>query len=165
MTSLVCPKCHAPHRTGFTRCHACDVELVDAALVTAAAAGAPRDALVGKKLVAAVTGPLQLCREIERALLEAGIACQVGAENEEGESLSAGTLKVSVLVAEDDLQRVSAVLGARFSDALAREGVGGMQTAPIDLAAETVTCPACGHVGPLVEGSCADCGLFLGAPA
>mgnify|MGYP000396718311 CR=1 FL=1 len=28
----------------------------------------------------------------------------------------------------------------------------------------TITCPACGHTGALVNGECADCGLFLGEP-
>jgi hypothetical protein len=84
-------------------------------------------------------------------------------ENEEGEALSAGTLKIGVVVAEDDVARVGVVMKSRFEALIRKEGVGAFKTEAIDVGAAEVECPACGHKGPLKNGECADCGLFLGA--
>lgn len=166
MAGLVCPGCGASFRSGFTRCSSCELDLVDA---SAAAAhkqklDSPRQALADVPTVAVLHAGLAACREIERALLEDGILCYVEAAAEEGEALAPGAMKVGVMVAESDLPRVGDLLKRRFEDLIAREGVGSFQSVAIDLAAAEVECPACGHKGPLAEGACADCGLFLGAP-
>jgi hypothetical protein len=164
-TGLVCPKCGGAFRAGFTRCVPCKVELVDRAAFEAGliARDDPRQALAGKKTVTVVQASLPACREIERALLDAGIPAMVRTENEEGEALSAGTLKIGVVVAEDDLARVGVVMKARFEALIRAEGVGSFKTEAIDISAAEVECPACGHTGALKDGECADCGLFLGA--
>lgn len=166
MSGLVCPQCGSSYRAGFTRCHSCKVDLVDPAVGAARAAAAvdPRVYLRDKKTSAIVQAGLDACREIERALLEAGVPCTVAADAEEGEPLAPGALKVGVLVADDDLARAGAVLKSRFEGLIAREGIGSFKTEAIDLAAAEIECPACGHKGPLKDGACADCDLFLGAP-
>lgn len=166
MSGLICPQCGAGYRAGFTVCHTCKVDLVDEALNTAqrAARGKPRDLLAGRPTTTIVQAGLPACREIERALLEAGITCFLDANAEEGEALAPGVLKVGVVVAEDDVPRVGALLKARFEGLIAKEGVGSFNTEAIDLTAAEVACPACGHTGALKNGECADCGLFLGAP-
>ena len=164
-TGLVCPKCGGAFRVGFTRCAACKVDLVDPAAFQAglAARDDPRRALAGKKTVTVVQASLAACREIERALLDAGIPTMLKTENEEGEALSAGTLKIGVVVAEDDVARVGVVMKSRFEALIRKEGVGAFKTEAIDVGAAEVECPACGHRGALKNGECADCGLFLGA--
>jgi hypothetical protein len=163
---LLCPSCGASYRQGFTECHSCHVALVDAATYAAnhAARGDPRAELADKKLVPIVHAGLSACREIERALLEQGVPCFLDASADEGDLGAPGALKVGVLIAEDDLARAGAVLRARFEGLVAQEGIGSFKTEAIDLSADEVECPACGHKGALKDGECADCGLFLGAP-
>ncbi len=167
MAGLVCPTCGGRFRAGFVRCGSCKVDLVDEAVVEAALAARddPRKALAGRKVVAAIHASLSACREIEAALLEAGIPCVLSADAEEGEPLAAGAMKIGVMVAEDDLAGVSAVMKARFEALIAKEGVGQFRTDAIDVTAAEVTCPACGFTGALTNGECADCGLFLGEPS
>ena len=163
---LICPRCGGSFRAGFTRCAGCKVDLIDRAAYDAgvAAIDDPRQALIGKKTVAAIHASLQACREVERALLDAGIPCMLGTDIEEGEALAAGPMKIGVMVAEDDLARVTEVMKQRFEVLVAQEGVGAFRTEAIDVAADEVQCPACGHHGPLSNGECSDCGLFLGVP-
>jgi hypothetical protein len=166
MSGLVCPSCGGRFRAGFVRCASCKVDLVDEAVVNAALAARddPHKALAGRKVVAAIHASLSACREVEAALLDAGVPCMLGTDTEDGEPLAAGAMKIGVMVAEDDLARVSAVMKARFEALVAQEGIGQFRTDAIDVTAAEVTCPACGHTGALVNGECADCGLFLGEP-
>jgi hypothetical protein len=166
MSGLVCPGCSGTFRAGFVRCSSCELELVDPSVVEdmKRKLDSPRAALEGVPRVAVVHAGIAACREIERAILDAGIPCFVEADAGEGEGLSPGALKVGVVVAESDLARVGELLRRRFEDLVAREGVGSFSAAAIDLSADEVECPACGHRGALAEGACGDCGLFLGAP-
>jgi len=166
MSGLVCPKCGDTFRPGFTRCATCKVELVDKATYAAgvAAMDAPQRALAGKKTVAVVHASLQACREIEGALLDAGIPCILQTDTEDGDVLAPGAMKIGVVVAEDDVPRVTQLMKSRFEALIKREGVGTFRTEAIDVGAAEVECPACGHKGPLKNGECADCGLFLGEP-
>ncbi len=163
MSGLVCPSCEGRFRAGFTRCAGCKVDLVDEDAFKAVAAGSdkPRQQLEGKKVVAVIHSSIAACREVERALLAAGIACYVGSEADESEAIAT---KIGVFVAEDDLARVGVVMKKRFEASIAAEGVGMFKTEAIDVGAAEVECPACGHKGALTKGECADCGLFLGDP-
>jgi hypothetical protein len=164
---LVCPKCGSTFRAGFTRCHTCKIDLVDAAVYATAQAarGDPKKLLADKTVMAIVHAGLPACREIERALLDAGVPCYIDAAAEEGEPLAPGALKVGVFIAEDDLARAGAVMKSRFESLIAKEGVGSFKTDAIDLTLAEVECPACTFKGALKDGACADCGLFLGAPS
>lgn len=166
MTAMVCRGCGGTFRPGFTRCASCNMDLVDPAELQARRpkVDAPRAALAGVPCVTVLHAGLAACREIEGALLAEGIPCFVEASAEEGEVLAPGAMKVGVVVAEADLPRVAELLRKRFEDLVAREGVGSFASKVVDLSAAEVECPACGHKGPLREGACGDCGLFLGAP-
>ena len=163
---LVCPRCASTFRAGFVRCHSCSVDLVDPEWYAAqqAARGDPKKMLATRVTVAVVHAGLSACREIEQALLEADIPCFIDAAAEEGAPLAAGALKVGVFIDADDMQRAGAVMRMRFEALVAQEGVGSFKTDPIDLTLDEVECPACTFKGPLKEGACADCGLFLGEP-
>lgn len=167
MAGLVCPQCASVYRAGFTRCAECNVDLVSAASVAEIKRkiDSPRAALEGVPKVAVIHAGIAACREIERALLDDGIPCYVEADADEGEPLSVGgAMKVGVIVAESDVPKVGELLKRRFEDLVKKEGVGSFNVAAIDLSAAEIECPACGHKGPLAEGACGDCGLFLGAP-
>ena len=168
MSTLVCPSCAGEFRAGFIVCQGCDAALIPKELYLDQKRHLddPRLALAGRATTHVVEAGLSTCREIEAALLAAGIPAYVDAASEDGEPLSPGAMKVGVVVAEEDLPRVAGLMRARFEGLLRSEGVGmGIFHAdPIDLSLAEITCPACGHVGALSEGTCADCGLFLGAP-
>ncbi len=165
-SGLMCPRCGGVFRAGFERCANCKVDLVDRATYEAgvAAMDDPLKALAGKKTVPVVHASLSACREIERALLDKGIACALVTDAEDGDMLAAGAMKIGVIVAEEDLPRVAELMKARFESLIHKEGVGTFKTDAIDVTADEVECPACGHKGPLKAGECADCGLFLGEP-
>jgi hypothetical protein len=160
MTGLVCPACGARFRAGFERCASCKVDLVDPSRVVVEVHS--EGGLAGKKTVALTSASLTACREVERALNKAKIPCAVVAEDPDG-VLAAGALKVSVVIAEDDLARANALMLGQFEAMLKREGVGSFNTEAVNVDAGAVTCPACGHSGALKNGECSDCGLFLGA--
>lgn len=166
MAGLVCPGCGGDFRPGFTRCATCNLELVDEQVVAdlKKKIDSPRAALEGVPKVAVVHAGIAACREIEAALLESGVPCYVEADTEEGEAMVVGAVKVGVIVAESDLPRVGDIMKRRFEDLVKKEGVGSFNVTAIDLSAAEVECPACGHKGPLVDGACGDCELFLGAP-
>jgi hypothetical protein len=122
-------------------------------------------ALEGAELVPCVEGSLASARELVTACLEAEIPAAVGAPR----SCKSGgcSPKAQVLVRPEDAERVSALLRARWLEALEQEGL-----APIVPASPTGAggagseegeppCPACGTAAPLVAGACSDCGLQL----
>jgi hypothetical protein len=167
VSGLVCPSCGGQYRTGYTRCGTCDVDLVDEKTYAdlQAARDNPRAALANVPTIPVVHAGIAACREIERAILEAGVPCYVDAINDDDQPLSTGgAMKVGVIIAEADLAKVGEIMRKRFSELIEKEGVGSFNSTAIDLAADEIECPACGHKGPLVDGACGDCGLFLGAP-
>jgi hypothetical protein len=66
-----------------------------------------------------------------------------------------------VMVREEDVPRIASLQRKRWEEALAREGLVPVAAAGPAGEAEEPPCPACGTVGPLVEGACGDCGLQL----
>jgi hypothetical protein len=164
---VICPRCGSEYRKGFTRCGSCDVDLVDenAAEAARARAGDPREKLAGVPTVVIPQASLAAAKELERNVKEAGIVCYVtAAQEEEGAIGSAAAVMYGVALAEADVDRARAHMRGRFEAALVKEGFGALQTEAIEIVeGGDVTCPACGHTGPLVENACGDCGLFLGA--
>lgn len=163
---LICPSCRSEYVSGITRCNGCDTDLVPPdELEGHELASSPRDALKDVPTVSIAGSTVASCREVERMLLSAGILAYVDASHEEGAPLSAGTVQYVVVIAREDAERAAKVLEGRFLDLVEKEGTGALVTEAVDLEADEVTCPACGHTGPLDdEGACADCGLGLGVP-
>ena len=125
---------------------------------------APREALKDVPTVSIVGSAIPVCREIERALLDAGVLAYID-NLDECSPISGCGAQYAVIVAREDAQRAGEILEGRFRDLVEREGTGALVTEAVDLEAAEVTCPACGHQGALDdEGACADCGLMLGAP-
>lgn len=124
-------------------------------------------ALQDAEVVSAGEGPLLAARRTLEACLEAGIpavlsrkeAC--GEANCESGGCGCGSHKqVQVLVREDDVPKVAALMHAEWQEVLKAEGV---EWTPAAAAAEgeEPPCPACGTAAPLVDGACSDCGLQL----
>lgn len=106
-------------------------------------------------------------REMERKLLEGDIPVAL-AKPPPKACCASGCgcgAKVQLLVREEDLPRVTQLLHGEWLAALEREGTMTPEVL-VRLKVPATTegdppCPACGFVGPLKEGACADCGLQL----
>jgi hypothetical protein len=101
-----------------------------------------------------------------RALVEACLAEDVPAlVHREACDKPSCSPKFQVLVREEDVPRVGALLRQRWHDSLEREGLApsSAPTSALQAAPEEgeLPCPACGTAAPLVEGACGDCGLQL----
>jgi hypothetical protein len=112
-------------------------------------------------------GTLQQIREVERQLAEQDIEVQLARPPPKaccGGTCGCGS-KMQLLIRPDDAPRVAEVMRSEWLEAVRREGTlgEGLVTlqAPTGDAAGEPPCPACGFVGPLVEGACGDCGLQL----
>ncbi len=161
---LVCPRCRSEFVAGVAHCARCDVALVDeAVLEEVAEAGSPREALQETEKAFLAARNLDGARDLERQLLGAGILCYVHAKQTEGALMSAGSIQYAVAVAVEDIPAVREHLEGSYKQNLASEGLDALAAEPVDLEADEVTCPACGHKGALdEEAACADCGLVLG---
>lgn len=121
-------------------------------------------ALAGLELVPFAESQVAQAKELERMLLENDIPVLLAAPPKKaccGGGCGCGS-KVQLLVREDDTQRVSQLLQAEWIDAVRREGTVDAGLVPLRTPeADELVCPACQHVGQLVEGACGDCGLVL----
>jgi hypothetical protein len=121
--------------------------------------------LDGLPLVPCLSGNLPEMKTIRDRCLAAGIPVVLGCPSP---TKSCGA-RTHILVEEDDVPRVAAVLRGDWRDALVREGLAPVTYVAGEAAAADgepegdPPCPACGHAAPLVEGACADCGLHLEA--
>ena len=164
---LKCPECGAEYRVGFVSCADCGTELVTGSTVAIEPKvdRPAREILADLPTARIVEGDLNACREVEEILLRRNLpACIEAAVTEEAALGSASIKRFAVLVAEADLSRCVEVLRLRATDLQGGSGVGAFSEILVNLDADEVTCPACGHVGALQEKCCGDCGLFLGEP-
>jgi hypothetical protein len=163
----VCPSCSSEFRAGFTRCVTCNVDLVaeDAFSHEAKAFGSPRELLADKECIAIPQVNLQACRELEGVLLAGDIPAYTNAQEADMEVAlgSSASILYSVVLASADLDRAKKLMRGRLEAMLEQEGLGQLVTEAVNLDAEEVTCPACGHHGALKNSACASCDLFLGA--
>jgi len=163
----VCPSCEAEFRDGFDRCATCDVALVEPGQLEQEAAlhGSPKERLQTAQKAFIPQPSLTAARELEGALLGAEIDCYTHVEEADTDVAlgSASSMQYAVVIAQDQIETVKDAMKDRFAAMLESEGFGSLQTDAIDLESEEVTCPACSTTAALVNGECAECGLFLGA--
>lgn len=121
--------------------------------------------------VACLEAQVGHAREVERALLAAGIEARLQKPPPKaccGGSCGCGS-KVQVAVREVDVGRAQDHFRDEWLQAVKAEGTleGLVKLKTPDLEAAAASeegeppCPACGTVAPLVEGACSDCGLQL----
>jgi hypothetical protein len=122
------------------------------------------EALAGAELVAVSQGSLtDVKRQVEQCL-EHDIPARAGRD----EGCASGTCKpkAQLMVRREDAPQVVELLQRDWLEAARREGtldpeyLAKLRAAHAE-AGDDPPCPACGHVGPLVGGACADCGLQL----
>jgi hypothetical protein len=116
------------------------------------------EALGEAELIPLVQGPLAEVKRIWKQCLEQDVPVAIAAPSGPG----CGT-RLSLLVREEDVPKVAALLHRDWNDLLEREGVDlagpglGVEVAE----GEEPPCPACGTAAPLEEGACKECGLQL----
>jgi hypothetical protein len=118
------------------------------------------------ELVPLLEGNALQARELERQLLASEIPVRLAAPPAKaccGGGCACST-KLQILVRSEDVAKVGELMHAEWLEAVRREGtleqVALAPIAPLEEGADP-PCPACGFVGPLQEGACADCGLQL----
>ena len=163
---MICPNCGSEYREGFFHCKSCDLALVDPASLVTPKGQAPRELLKDVETMAmVVAGGLPSARENERKLLAADIACYIETEEMEGAAaLGTANMRYALVVAKADQDRVAEFLRDEYVTMMEKEGIGELVQKEVNLEDDVIECPACGHRGALVDGACADCELFLGAP-
>lgn len=118
-------------------------------------------ALDDAEVVPCLTAPIGEAKELLAACLDGDIPALLDRGPCCGSAGCGCAPKLELLVRPDDVPRVAQLLQARWDGMLAREGTleGAAEAAAQP---EEPPCPACGHVGPLQESACAECGLHLG---
>jgi len=122
-------------------------------------------ALAEAELITYGEGPIASVKELERECLSREIPVLL-AKGPPKACCSGGGCgcgaKIQLLAREEDVARIQGFLKDRWHEQAAAEGLVQLSGPPAELAeGEDPPCPACGHVGALKEGACADCGLQL----
>lgn len=167
----ICPSCEEEFIDSIDVCPGCQESLV----FELAHKNAPKKEALNKKelldneTMPLTEGPLPMCRELEKILSKAEIVSAIYPvkenQNENATLGSACAHKYMLLIKPEDLDRCRDVLKSRFEEQVAKEGMGNFNHDVIDLEKEEICCPACNETGPLQEGECRFCGLFLGEAA
>jgi len=118
-------------------------------------------ALADAELVPCLQAALPAAKELRAACLEADIPVLLDRATCCGKGGCGCAPKIEILARQDDLPRLARLFDERWRALARREGTVD-ETDPIVASSSSAeACPACGTVGPLAEGACADCGLQL----
>jgi hypothetical protein len=104
---------------------------------------------------------LTYAKELAQNCLNAGIPAVLALP--EGCESGGCSPQFQVMVAEDDLPKISEMMQKEWAQMAIREGSfspENMEMTEVDPDGEP-PCPCCGTAAPLVEGACSDCGLHL----
>ena len=122
-------------------------------------------ALADAELVLCLQASLSDAKEVRDACLEADIPVLLDRGSCCGKGGCGCAPKIDLLARSEDVTRVARLLDDRWRALALREGtIDASHSAvavPAPTDADSVACPACGTVGPLAAGACADCGLQL----
>lgn len=123
-------------------------------------------ALADAELVLCLQASLGDAKEVRDACLEADIPVLLDRGSCCGQGGCGCAPKIDLLARSEDAPRVARLLQERWRALALREGIDARHPAvaapaPAPPDADCVPCPACGTVGPLAGGACADCGLQL----
>jgi len=151
-----CPECQAEYREGFTRCSACDLDLVEQ-LPEAFDLSEENihQALEGQDLVPVVRGDFEVLKEI-RAFLSSQRVASLLLDDKEFQAPPGAPKRVMLAVGSADEEHARLILGEKFQDMVANEGLDA------DAELSYGACPACGHGVEEDQEECPECGLFIG---
>jgi hypothetical protein len=167
----ICPTCNAEFLDHVSLCSTCHEKLIKTVdrspLDPANNTLASKEDLLKEETAVFAEGSLDHCREFEKILHRAQIPALVypaklGCDDNAATLGSSCGVKYLVLVRPGDLERCARAVDGQFFAQVAREGQGNLNRGVVDLEQSEVTCPACNERGPLKEGECSFCGLFLG---
>jgi hypothetical protein len=121
--------------------------------------------LAEAELVACLQAPIAEIKEVREACLSAEIPVLLGRDDGccgAGGGGCGCAPKLQLLSRAEDVDRIARLMRARWRDmALAEGTVDDDHPAVAADAYGEPPCPACGTVGPLAAGACAECGLQL----
>jgi len=121
--------------------------------------------LADAELVLCLQASLGDAKEVRDACLEADIPVLLDRGDCCGKGGCGCAPKIDLLARSEDVPLVAKLLQDRWRALALREGTIDATHAavavPAPADADSVSCPACGTVGPLAAGACADCGLQL----
>jgi hypothetical protein len=122
-------------------------------------------ALADAELVLCLQASLGDAKEVRDACLQADIPVLLDRGSCCQKSGCGCAPKIDVLARSEDVPLVARLLDDRWRALALREGTIDARhaaiAAPATADTDSASCPACGTVGPLVAGACADCGLQL----
>jgi hypothetical protein len=122
-------------------------------------------ALADAELVLCMQASMGDAKELRDACLEADIPVLLDRGNCCGKGGCGCGPKLDLLARSEDVPRVARLFQERWRALALREGTIDARhpavAAPASADPDCVPCPACGTVGPLTDGACADCGLQL----
>jgi hypothetical protein len=120
-------------------------------------------ALADAELVLCLQASLGDAKEVRDACLEADIPVVLDRGSCCGKGGCGCAPKIDLLARSEDVPRVARLLQDRWRALALREGTidAGHSAVAAPADAGDAPCPACGTVGPLADGACADCGLQL----
>jgi len=122
-------------------------------------------ALADAELDLCLQAPLGDAKEIRDACLLADIPVLLDRGSCCGQGGCGCAPKIDLLARSEDVPRVARLLQERWRALALREGTIDARhpavAAPAAAGTDSVSCPACGTIGPLASGACGDCGLQL----
>ena len=122
-------------------------------------------ALADAELVPCLQASLTDGKELHAACLEAEIPVVLDRAACCGKGGCGCGPKIELLARSEDVPRIARLLDDRWRALALREGTVDDSHPAVAASratdADATPCPACGTVGPLVEGACGDCGLQL----
>lgn len=166
----ICLSCKGEYLDQIEECGTCNEPLVteeEALMAPSKETLLSKEELFESEMLPFTEGGISQCRDVEKILAAANISCAVypldlKAADNVATIGSASDKKYLLLIRAEDVDLAKKAMEGQFSREVAKEGKGAFSTEAIDLSNDTVLCPACGEQGPLNDGECSNCGLFLG---
>ncbi len=155
----ICPVCLAEYREGFSRCEACNADLVEHVPETGDRFQRLERAAASGQAVLSDPRTLEDAQRDAELLRDAQIPCLLQA-NPSVLGPSGAPLYYHLVLLAEDVVLARETIQSRRDQMLAAEGLAHSDVV-VDLSASRITCPACGFTFPRAE-ECPDCGLFVG---
>ncbi|MBI5498368.1 MAG: hypothetical protein HY904_25425 [Deltaproteobacteria bacterium] len=164
-----CPSCYSEYRRGYSDCASCKVPLVEK-LEDALEMGEAEQATYfqDKSVVMVTQGGIATVLEVRDILETGGCPCRIRpVEGSDDMPPVAQLFRLDIV--DTDLDKARAILGNRWKESLAKEGVTAAATEKEAVLADgsETECPACStRFTPkdTKSAECPECGLFLGVP-
>jgi hypothetical protein len=152
----VCVRCHDEYRDEISTCLRCGIPLEQHVAGSTLSSAVAREQVDMETAIKVMEGPLAGCKEVESLLKQHKVACMLVPV------VVRNVTSYAVCINADRVEDYMALMSSRFGDMVQKEHGQDWALQEVHLDGGDVTCPACGHQGPLQEGQCSDCGLMLG---